>query len=283
MKKATAFFMVLVLCVSMAACGSSYAEQEEIESEATEVSISLRGSGETEAEATEARVSLNDSIDAILQGSWSFHDEETGFNEIFSFNNGDFTYKTYLDNISGSGSENSGSYEIGDGCIRLVFKNGFVNDIAYEVSGADLILFKYIDSGADAGTTRMYEKDHGYGNIPDSGSSQGTPNRENPKDTPETGNITAGMRNALKEARNYLSVMPFSYEGLIEQLEYEGYSHSEAVYAADNCGADWYEQAVRAARNYLDIMAFSRSGLIEQLEYEGYTHEQAVYGVDKAY
>lgn len=96
-------------------------------------------------------------------------------------------------------------------------------------------------------------------------------------------NISSGMRNALQSAKNYLFVMPFSYRGLIEQLKFEGYSTTEATYAADNCGADWYEQAVKAAENYLDLMSFSRSGLIEQLEFEGYTHDQAVYGVDKAY
>lgn len=95
--------------------------------------------------------------------------------------------------------------------------------------------------------------------------------------------ITSGQRNALAVAQNYLDFMPFSYTGLIEQLEFEGYTRAEATYAADNCGADWYEQAVRAAENYLEIMAFSRSGLLEQLEFEGYTYDQAVYGVDKAY
>lgn len=110
--------------------------------------------------------------------------------------------------------------------------------------------------------------------------------KTNPSDSnnnTKTQNVTSGMRNALASAKNYLSIMPFSYSGLIEQLEYEGYAYSEAVYAADNCGADWYEQAVKAAENYLTIMAFSRTGLIEQLEYEGYTHDQAVYGADKAY
>ena len=77
--------------------------------------------------------------------------------------------------------------------------------------------------------------------------------------------------------------MPFSYSGLVEQLEYEGYSPAEAAYAADNCGADWYEQAVKSAKQYLEVMSFSRSGLIDQLEYEGFTYDQAAYGVDKAY
>lgn len=104
-----------------------------------------------------------------------------------------------------------------------------------------------------------------------------------PTSSDSSASVSSGESNALKSAKNYLSVTAFSYSGLVEQLEYEGYSNSEATYAADNCGADWYEQAVKSAKQYLEVMAFSRSGLIEQLEYEGYTHDQAVYGVDKAY
>ena len=91
--------------------------------------------------------------------------------------------------------------------------------------------------------------------------------------------LTIGQRNALSSAKNYLSFSNFSYEGLISQLEYEKYSHEDAVYAADNCGADWNEQAAAKAKSYLDISSFSRDRLIEQLEYEGFTHEQAEYGV----
>lgn len=91
---------------------------------------------------------------------------------------------------------------------------------------------------------------------------------------------TTGQRNALKRAEKYLSVMAFSYEGLISQLEFEKYSHEDAVYAADNCGADWKEQALKKAKKYLDNMAFSYTGLISQLEFEKYTSEQAKYGAD---
>jgi len=92
--------------------------------------------------------------------------------------------------------------------------------------------------------------------------------------------ITMGQKNALRSAKAYLETIPFSHDGLVEQLEYEGYSHEEAIYGADNCGADWNEQAAKSAEAYLDMMAFSRDGLIEQLEYEGYSHEQAVYGAE---
>ena len=94
---------------------------------------------------------------------------------------------------------------------------------------------------------------------------------------------TTGERNALAKAHDYLEFMAFSYSGLIDQLEYEGFSTAEATYAVDNCGADWNEQAVKKAREYLDFMSFSRSGLIEQLEFEGFTRSQAEYGVDAVY
>ena len=80
-----------------------------------------------------------------------------------------------------------------------------------------------------------------------------------------------------------MNLKGFSYSKLIEQLEYEGFTPAEAKYAANNCGADWNEQAVRKATEYLKLKSFSRAKLIEQLEYEGFTHEQAVYGADQAY
>lgn len=102
---------------------------------------------------------------------------------------------------------------------------------------------------------------------------------ENTTSSSSSNSTTLGEQNALAQAKNYLSIMAFSYSGLIEQLEYEGYTTEEATYAVDNCGADWYEQAAKKAEEYLDVMSFSRSGLIEQLEYEGFTTEQAEYGV----
>lgn len=89
---------------------------------------------------------------------------------------------------------------------------------------------------------------------------------------------TLGQKNALKTAKDYLRTMSFSYTGLIKQLEYEGYSKEEATYGADNCGADWNEQAAKMAKEYMNTMSFSRSGLISQLKYEGFTNIQAEYG-----
>lgn len=96
-----------------------------------------------------------------------------------------------------------------------------------------------------------------------------------------TSSPTTGEKNALRSAREYLSFSAFSYTGLINQLEYEGYSTEEATYAADNCNANWNEQAAKSAKEYLDMSSFSRQELINQLIYEGYTQEQAEYGVTR--
>ena len=96
--------------------------------------------------------------------------------------------------------------------------------------------------------------------------------------TPTEPPATTGQKNALRKAKDYLSIMSFSYTGLVEQLEYEGFTHEEAVYAVDRCGADWNEQAAKKAKSYMEMMSFSRSGLIDQLKFEGFTQEQAEYG-----
>lgn len=92
--------------------------------------------------------------------------------------------------------------------------------------------------------------------------------------------MTAGQQTALWAAEDYLKYSPFSHDGLIHQLEYEGFSTEDATFAADNCGADWNEQALKKAKDYLNFSAFSYKGLIRQLEYEKYTTEQATYGAD---
>lgn len=48
--------------------------------------------------------------------------------------------------------------------------------------------------------------------------------------------LTMGQRNALRAAANYLSAMAFSHDGLIKQLEYEGFTASQAEYGASANG-----------------------------------------------
>ncbi len=91
---------------------------------------------------------------------------------------------------------------------------------------------------------------------------------------------TMSEANALKRAKSYLSHSSFSYESLIDQLEFEQFSYEDAVYAVDNCGADWFEQAAKKAKSYMKHSSFSRGRLIDQLEFEGFTPDQAEYGAD---
>ena len=97
----------------------------------------------------------------------------------------------------------------------------------------------------------------------------------------ESEQITLGQQNALKQAKRYLDLAGFSYQGMIEQLEYEQYTHEEAVYAADNCGADWKKEAVKKAKSYLDLTSFSKQGLIDQLKYVKFTDEEAQYAAEQ--
>lgn len=96
-----------------------------------------------------------------------------------------------------------------------------------------------------------------------------------------TDTATLGEKNAYRSASNYLNFTAFSYTGLVKQLEFEGFSHEEAIYGVEKCNANWNDQAEASAKNYLDFTAFSYTGLISQLEFEGFTHEEAVYGADR--
>lgn len=136
-----------------------------------------------------------------------------------------------------------------------------------------VVMYNYADESPGSSTppSRQEPDDNSSGYDADTSSKSGG------------GAATFGEQNALEKAHQYLNYSAFSYTGLIEQLEFEGFSHSEAVYAADNCGADWNEQAVKKAQQYLDYSSFSRSELLDQLVFEGFTQSQAEYAVNKFY
>ena len=91
---------------------------------------------------------------------------------------------------------------------------------------------------------------------------------------------TISQNNAVKKAKAYLSYSAFSYDGLVNQLEYEKFSHLDAVYGVDKSGANWNEQAAKKAKDYMSYSSFSRGSLIDQLKYEKFTQEQAEYGAN---
>ena len=94
---------------------------------------------------------------------------------------------------------------------------------------------------------------------------------------------TAGEKNALAAANLYLSTVPYSYQGLIDQLEFDGYTSSEAKYGADNCKADWKELAKLDALNYLGTMPMSEKKLREQLQFDGFLDDEIDYAIETAY
>lgn len=102
------------------------------------------------------------------------------------------------------------------------------------------------------------------------------------------GGMTGPQKNAVRSAKEYLSTMGFSRDGLIDQLSSdagEGYDISDATVAVDSLDIDWNQQAAKSAKEYLSTMGFSCKNLIEQLSSsagEQYTVEQATYGAKRA-
>lgn len=111
---------------------------------------------------------------------------------------------------------------------------------------------------------------------------QASPTTTQPPPTTTAPEFTRSQENAIQKAEDYLAFTSFSRSGLIDQLEFEGFTTADATFAVDYLDIDWNEQAYMKAEDYLAFSSFSRSGLIDQLEFEGFTTEQATYGVDKA-
>lgn len=100
--------------------------------------------------------------------------------------------------------------------------------------------------------------------------------------------LTNPQKNAVRSAKQYLSVQGFSRKGLIDQLSSEygdGYSVGDATVAVDSLKNDWNKEAMKSAKQYLSIQGFSCNGLIEQLSSDygdKYTKNQATYGAQQA-
>lgn len=101
-----------------------------------------------------------------------------------------------------------------------------------------------------------------------------------PKQNAPAGNETTSQKNAVRKAQSYLSYSGFSRDGLVAQLEFEKFSHEDAVYGADNSGGNWNEEAAQKAKSYMDMQGYSRDGLIQQLLFEKFTQAQAEYGAN---
>ena len=104
----------------------------------------------------------------------------------------------------------------------------------------------------------------------------------------EDNGMTNQQKNAVRSAKNYISIQGFSRDGLINQLSSDagdGYNIDDATIAVDSMDIDFNEQAGKSAKNYISIQGFSCDGLINQLSSSAgdkYTKEQAEYGAKLA-
>ena len=101
-------------------------------------------------------------------------------------------------------------------------------------------------------------------------------------------NLTVSQQNAVKAARNYLSISGFSKQGLIDQLSSSAgdkYSVHDATVAVDSLhDVDWNAEAVKSAKDYMSTSSFSCSGLTDQLSSSAgskFTAAQAKYAATK--
>lgn len=91
--------------------------------------------------------------------------------------------------------------------------------------------------------------------------------------------LTLGQQNAIGKAQSYLSFSGFSRSGLIQQLEFEGFSTEDATFGADNAGADWNAECAQKAQSYMDMSSFSRQSLYDQLAFEGFQPAEIEFGL----
>ncbi|WP_372984956.1 Ltp family lipoprotein [Microbacterium sp.] len=91
--------------------------------------------------------------------------------------------------------------------------------------------------------------------------------------------FSLAQQNAISSAQNYLSFTGFSRTGLIDQLEFEGFSTEEATFGVDNAGADWNAEAAEKAQQYLEYSSFSRQGLYDQMAFEGFLPAEIEFGL----
>ena len=94
----------------------------------------------------------------------------------------------------------------------------------------------------------------------------------------QTAAATENQQKALDKANEYVDTLPLSREGLIKQLEYDGYTTDVATYAADNCSANWNKEAKEMAEQYMDSTTYTYKDMVQQLEAEGFTKKQAKFG-----
>lgn len=251
MKRIVCLLIVLLLALSMAACTAKSTPSTTSQEEETPVQTQAESHDSQEvSDELAGKIAITDALlDEAL--------ESVDHNHYYNERTGEYEFSIHI----------FGSTEMAlSGTLQEVYDTLDGSTAStHDFLGIDVVGRVY-DSNVI-----VYESRNGMGRVMIDGASS----------APSSSGTTMGERNALESAKSYLKYSAFSYSGLIDQLEYEGYSKAEATYAVDHCGADWNEQAALSAASYLKSSSFSKQGLIDQLEFEGFTHAQAVYGVEK--
>ena len=93
---------------------------------------------------------------------------------------------------------------------------------------------------------------------------------------------TDGELEALAAAEALLEEYVLSREDLTDWLVELGWTQSEAEYAADHCGADWYEEALKAAAVLLENYVCSEASLTDTLVSDlHFTADEAAYAAEQ--
>ena len=274
MKKIITILLMLILCLSTASCGGN--EESEPESQNIsfhDMTISIPADLEYDTELSDGyndyyKTYTEDGITnemlylSIIQGLNI--DDDASMNEYIDGMREEMTLRELSEIRSSSISGHA--YKAFDFQSQINGESYYINQylVTVEDDTYSIMYMSLSETGIDLmdGLFKTIQ----FTNLPE-------------ETEPTTESVTLGEQNALDTAHDYLDYSGFSYSGLIDQLEFEGYTTEEAIYAVDNCGADWNEQAALVAQDYLDSSSFSRQGLIDQLIFEGFTQEQAEYGV----
>lgn len=87
------------------------------------------------------------------------------------------------------------------------------------------------------------------------------------------------QRRAIARAESYTNLMAFSRARLIQQLEFEGFTHNDAQWAVDQLTIDWNEQALKKANSYHSLMSLPPENIRRLLTFEDFSEEQIDYAM----
>lgn len=96
-------------------------------------------------------------IEQCLQGTWAYFHEDTGYGEILEFDNGQLYYTSYVAADRSKDSHITGTYRITDENL-ITTLNDFDTHFDYELKDGRLSFSWFIESGADAGNTRIFRQ-----------------------------------------------------------------------------------------------------------------------------